>query len=184
MKNGLQLTCNRNKGRTKLERVFRQTKSADDAKRFKEHSNHYCQLLITTRQEFYHNKIQSCAGDQKAVVNVLNKLLHCNSETQLPVHDFNMELANKCANFLIDKIDGICDGLGGTCLSTFVSDDVNICSTKLDNLTSVNGQDDVGQFIQSAKTKSSSLDPIPTCILKLHLPHFRQLSQDHQYVIE
>ena len=52
--------------------------------------------------------------------------------------------------------------------STLISDDVNICSTKLDNFTSVS-QDDAQQIIQSAKTKCCSLDPTPTCILKQHL---------------
>ena len=158
----------------KLERVLRRTKSADDGKLCEEHSDHYCHLLITTRQEFYNGKIQSCAGDQKAVFNVPNKLLHRNFETQLPVHDSSIELANRLANFFMEKINGIRDGPGGTCPSTLVSDDVNICSSELDHFTSVD--QDVRQLIQSAKTKSCSLDPIRTCILKQHLPSFSSVT--------
>ena len=97
MQNGLNLISNlKKREKRKLERVLRRTKSADDGKQFIEHSDHYCQLLIT-----------SCAGDQKAVFNAPNKLLHRNSETRLPVHDSSIELAYRFANFFMEKIDRI-----------------------------------------------------------------------------
>ena len=154
----------------KLERVFRRFKSADDGQRCEEHSDHYYRLLITTRQEFYNGKIQSCAGDEKAVLNVPNKLLHRNFETQLPVHDFCIELANRFANSFLRRLMGsVMDRVVHVLPPWSPMDDVNICGSELDHFTSVN-QDDVRQLIQLAKTKSCTLDPMPTCILKQNLP--------------
>lgn len=83
----------------KLERRYRLTHKSEDVHRFNEQCEYYGQLLATTRQSFYTNKIHSNAGDQKAVFALLNKPLHRKAETQLPVHDNLNELTNRFAIF-------------------------------------------------------------------------------------
>ena len=60
-------------------------------------------VLISTRQQFYWEKIESCANDQKAMFTVLNKRLHRVSESQLPVHNDLSTLVNSFADFFQRK---------------------------------------------------------------------------------
>ena len=157
------------KKKRKLERNYRRTGTSEDARLFKEHSDHYSKLLISTRQTFYNEKIQTCAGDQKALYSVLNKLLHRVTETQLPVHDCPSELANRFAIFFIEKISRIRDGLH-TCHTHLHSVETSSCTISMVKFSSVS-QEDVEKIIGKANNKSCSLDPVPTKILKQHLSH-------------
>ena len=93
--------------RRKCERRYRRTRTSEDARLFKEQSDHYCSLLISTRQQFYREKIESCANDQKAMFTVLNKHLHRVSESQLPVRNDLSTLVNRFADFFTEKMTKI-----------------------------------------------------------------------------
>ena len=76
-------------------------------RQFKEHSERYSNMLITTRQKFYADKIEANSGDQKVLFHVLNKLLHRKKDRQFPPHDSLDHLTNKFADFFVKKIDMI-----------------------------------------------------------------------------
>ena len=152
----------------KLERNYRRTGTSEDVRLFEEQSNHYSKLLISTRQKFYNEKILTCAGDQKALYSVFNKLLHRTTEPQLPVHDCPSKLADRFAIFFTEKIIRIRAELHA-CPSSptaFVKSDN--CPISMAKFSSVS-EEAVAKIIGKANNKSCSLDPVPTKILKQHL---------------
>lgn len=155
----------------KLERNYRRTSSPDDAHCFKEHSDRYSQLLVTTRQRFYSDKIQNNAGDQKALFTVINKLLHRVDENQLPAHDHLSELTNRFADFFVTKISNIraelCVGVHSSNLLVHESDD-DLTRATMASFFPVT-EEDVEKIIKKTNNKFCSLDPLPPWLLKQHL---------------
>lgn len=149
----------------KLERKYRLTNTSEDARRFKEHSEYYSQLLATTRHDYYTNKIESNSRDQKALFHVLNKLLHRNVDQQFPPHDNLEELTNRFSNFFIRKIEKIRSQLHAT--ANGLSQDVDTCcmSARMTDFTSISEQD-TEIIIRKTNNKSCRLDPLPTWLLK------------------
>ena len=66
-------------------------------------------------------------GDQKVLFNTVNKLLHRNSSKVLPSSTSDLNLAEKFADFFINKVATIHDEL-----NKFPSD-LNYCTSSVDN---------------------------------------------------
>ena len=124
-------------------------------------------LLLTTKQNFYCNKINENADDQKAVFGVINKLLHRNPETNLPSHDSPEELANHFVDFFSEKITMIRQDLLSQQSPTTDSDlpTQEFTSAKLTDFASAS-EKEIETLIKQSASKSFSLDPIPTWLLK------------------
>ena len=151
-----------------LERRYRRTGTLTDVQRFNAHCDRYCNLLTSTRESFYLDKIQDGAGNQKALFSVIDKLLHRNNELALPIYDTLSELTNRFADYFINKIYCIRSDLD---LDTSVSttnhepDVVSPVSCRLGSFSAVTTRD-IESFISKTNNKFCSLDPIPTTLLK------------------
>ena len=73
-------------------------------------------LLKIAKADYYQAKVIECKKDQKALFRILNKLMHRNNDNGneiangIPCDD----LAKRLDNYLIEKIDHICDHLVNT----------------------------------------------------------------------
>lgn len=150
----------------KLERCYKVTLSSKEAEAFDQHCAYYSNLLQETRQKFYTAKIEANVGNHKALYNVLNKLLHRDKEQQLPSHKCLYELTNRFADFFTEKIQMIHCKINSmiTATSSFFEEEQKYQS-EMSEYAMVS-EFEMEKIIRKSSTKSCSLDPIPTWLLK------------------
>ena len=158
------------RAKRKLERKFRLSNSPEDIRQFNEHSEYYSHLLVTTRQKFYTDKIEANYGDQKVLLQVLDKLLHRENQRQFPPHDNLDDLTNMFADFFVRKIDTIRSQLHLATVDNLLVFEYS-CGTveKLEYFSSVS-EHQIENIIRLTNNKSCELDPIPTWLLKQCIP--------------
>ena len=110
------------------------------------------------------------ATSTKELFKVCNNLLNRTNENILPTHKCGTELANRFVNYFGDKIKSIRQDLENS--SNTPNGTINVISdfdgVPLKEFRIVH-QEEVRKIISSSPSKSCSLDPIPTSILKLCL---------------
>ena len=90
----------------KYERKYNESKLAVDRELYCHQWDKYNNLLNTTKQDYFKNKVQS-ATSIKELFKVCNNLLNRTNENILPSHSFGTELANRFVNYFGDKIKSI-----------------------------------------------------------------------------
>ena len=125
--------------------------------------------LNTTKQDYFKNKVESATSTKELFI-VCNNLLNRTNENVLPSHSCGTELANRFVNYFGDKIKSIRRDLEDS--SNTPDYMINVANdfdgVPLDKFRIVS-QEEVRKIISSSPSKSCSLDPIPTSILKLCL---------------
>ena len=153
--------------RRRAERKWRKTKLLVDRQIYCQKKRHVNKLCDQAKKDFYADKISECGKDQKQLFKVVNSLLHKPTETPLPSHDSEIELANRFAKFFTDKINKIRQQLATVQTETKLSS--NETSKKytetLSKFESAT-EDEIRKIIMKSATKSCSLDPIPTWLVK------------------
>ena len=123
-------------------------------------------LVTQAKINYYHSHISEHAKNHSALFKMAKNLLHRTKSVTLPTHDDPSELANKFAKYFTEKIDKI--------RQTFPS---------RDNISTLHTTSDVPKLskfqpitttalekiIKKGNSKSCSLDPIPTTLLKVCL---------------
>ncbi len=155
--------------RRRLEKRSRRTGLYVDSQQYESQCYHINNLLVTTKEKFYCDKIQDNPGDHKALFQVTNKLLNRQVEQQLPAHDSLPELAEKFADFFVDKIEKIKSNLQElqqreNIQSNFEEEAAppNAVFSKFEPAT----EEEVKKLISDSANKSCSLDPMPTWLVK------------------
>ena len=155
--------------RRKYERKYNKSRLAVDRELYCHQRDKYNNLLNTTKQEYFKDKIES-ATSTKELFKVCNNLLNRTNENILPTHNCGTELANRFVNYFGDKIRSIRQDLENS--SNTPNGTINVISdfdgVPLKEFRIVH-QEEVRKIISSSPSKSCSLDPIPTSILKLCL---------------
>ena len=156
------------RSRRKLERQWRNTRLEIHRQIYKEQCNVVSKLIHQARQQYYNGLILEHASDQKALFQVIDKLLNKKRDSPLPSHDSAVALAEKFAEYFTEKVEKIRSNLGG------ISDTDTVAAPAEQpnaNLTSFNTviEDEVRKCIMNSATKSCSLDVIPTWLLKKSL---------------
>ena len=153
----------------KYERKYNKSKLAVDRELYCHQRDKYNNLLNTAKQDYFKNKIES-ATSTKELFKVCNNLLNRTNENVLPSHSCGTELANRFVNYFGDKIKSIRRDLEDS--SNTPDYTINVANdfdgVPLDKFRIVS-QEEVRKIISSSPSKSCSLDPIPTSILKLCL---------------
>lgn len=90
--------------RRKLERCWRATRLTIDRELYVNQCNIVNTLISTSKKKFYSSVIAENKSDQKILCSSFNKLLNRKSEQKLPSCENASELANKFADFFVDKI--------------------------------------------------------------------------------
>ena len=155
--------------RRNYERKYNKSKLAVDRELYCHQRDKYNNLLNTTKQDYFKNKIES-ATSTKELFEVCNNLLNRTNENVLPSHSCGTELANRFVNYFGVKIKSISQDLEDS--SNTPDYTINVANdfdgVPLDKFRIVS-QEEVRKIISSSPSKSCSLDPILTSILKLCL---------------
>jgi hypothetical protein len=152
--------------RRKAERKMRKTKLQVDREIYVEKRRKVNRLIEKAKKEYYAEKIEQCAGDQKELFKVVNKLLHKPQDNPLPTHETPEELANRFADFFVEKIRKIRQNLSE--IQNAWNDlemEPESCNANLSELKPAT-EEEIKKLIMKSATKSCSLDPIPTWLLK------------------
>ena len=123
-------------------------------------------LIKVAKTMHYNNKVEDCGNDQKALFNLIKQLTSQSSTQKLPSHDSIEEVLEKFSTFFVSKIHNIRQNLDkeGNGTDTSINGNENI-PAQLASFDPVS-VDSITKVIMKSPTKSCSLDPIPTWLLK------------------
>ena len=153
--------------RRKLERRYKRSNLSVDKDQLDHQRNKYNYLLNEAKKNYFKSKVEN-AETPKELYNVCNKLLNRGKHSILPDHDCAESLANRFVNYFDDKIAQIRIDLEKSPLSTpdhLTDINATFNGVPLQEFTLVS-HEDVRKIISASPTKSCSLDPIPTWLLK------------------
>ncbi len=125
-------------------------------------------LMLNTRQCFYRNSFEEVSGNQKETYKLANHLLHRSTEPEYPAHDCPIELCNRFGDFFSEKVDGIIENIEELqkSLPECPVDDSDLHTSAVFSEFKLQSDKDVSELVSQSATKSCSLDPLPTNILK------------------
>ena len=153
--------------RRRLEKQYHKSNLVVDREIHNAQRNKYNSMLNTTKQKFYVSQVQDAEPRER--FKICKKLLNRENKAVLPIHDCAKELADRFVNFFNDKISTIRHDLENqnTASATGQAPDTDsiFSGTPLEEFQSVS-VDFVKKIISNSPTKSCSLDPIPTWMLK------------------
>ncbi|XP_072036965.1 uncharacterized protein [Amphiura filiformis] len=148
--------------RRQLEKKWRRSKLEIDRQLYSEQRHFVIGLMCNAKINFYSALINESANDQKQMFKTFDKLLHRSKDSPLPKSSSDEALANRFSDYFIKKIKTIRDLFPPTVTSTCIDVSTNIC---LDHFT-LTTEDEVRKIIMNSPSKSCSLDPVPTWIVK------------------
>ena len=124
----------------------------------------WCNRLANKdKGSYYSNLITANSRDPKKLWQSLRKVLHRTSETVLPAHSSDKTLADIFASFFSNKkINKIRDTFSTSGSFNDAPDSLPPASNAFMPVT----EDEVYKCISESPTKSCSLDPLPTFLLK------------------
>ena len=131
---------------------------------FKTARTKFNNMLLQAKKDYYNNLIAESSTDSKNLSNIVKDILHQRSEMKLPEHASTEELANRFAVFFTDKVCKIRDEL-----PDLSRHQLNLPTPALTcslNVFSAVTESEVRKIIAKSPTKSCSLDPAPTWIVK------------------
>lgn len=143
----------------------------EDAKIFKLFRSEYIRLCDAAKMSFYTNQVLKCEGDQKKLYKLILKLTEGEKVTSYPECNNNYELCETFNEFFLEKIDNIMNDIEHNIQSERI---VNVIDYKANQDTSCAelvtfeplSTEEVGKLVARSATKTCSLDPIPTSLLK------------------
>ena len=152
--------------RRRCERRWGKHKTGVNLSAFQAAKLHVKKCITMAKCEYF-----TCALEKftpKTAFQVLNRLLNTN-EKVLPVHDLPAELADRFANFFTDKVLKIRNELDGNDPDPMFTSCCNQgIGLQFREFTEVS-ESEVENIIKRSSSKSCSLDPLPTWLLKKHL---------------
>ena len=148
------------------ERHWLRTNLTVDKEIFIEAKTRYNTLLRDTKAKYFNAKIIEAGSDGKALQQVFNNILLKDKVSKLPMHDSDYELAETFVKFFDDKVRTIRSSLPDHSVATDMS--VQTCSIPPDSLCNFRPVDDdeLIKVIKRSPTKSCSIDPMPTWLVK------------------
>ena len=148
----------------KAEKAWRKNKNCINWEIFKDKRNQYNCTLANLRSTHLRNKIHQNKGNSKALFKIINAELNRKTESPLPPHLNDKDLASEFSEYFENKIDTIRSRLQQN--STVIPASIdNFTGDRLMKFSPVNSQD-VGKLIRKMATKHSELDPLPTWMVK------------------
>ena len=147
----------------KAERKFLHSRTLKYFENFQVQRNRYNHLLAQEKRLYYNSKIRECGRDTKSIQKVVDQLLYKNNSLVLPKSTSELELANSFCKFFSDKTELIRSNLP-TIYTTIDIDIPPPCSSF--SAFKLVTNDHIEKLIMESSTKSCTLDPIPTWLLK------------------
>jgi hypothetical protein len=155
--------------RQKCEEKWRKTGLTVHREAYKHQRDCVNDLVAKAKKLHYNKQVEECP-DQKALFRLLNTLLHRELKPQLPSNESLEELLQKFSDFFKSKISKIRLSLDSTPvdMSVFPLIPEFHPSSHLMSLQPLSEQE-VIKLIKASPSKSCSLDPLPTFMLKEHV---------------
>eukprot|EP00057_Strongylocentrotus_purpuratus_P003266 XP_003726286.1 PREDICTED: uncharacterized protein LOC100893945 [Strongylocentrotus purpuratus] len=152
--------------RRRCERRWGKHKTDVNLSAFQAAKLHVKKCITMAKCEYFTCALEECTP--KTAFQVLNRLLNTN-EKVLPVHDLPAELADRFANFFTDKVLKIRNELDGNDPDPLFTSCCNQgIGLQFREFAEVS-ESEVENIIKRSSSKSCSLDPLPTWLLKKHL---------------
>ncbi len=148
----------------KFERVWRRRRLEIDKEILLHHRNQLARLVIDSKLAYFRTKITECGSDRKVLYRLLDRCLITKKVTRLPRHSSPLVLANEFSCFFQDKIKNIRSVMDTSANSVPVPPD-SACSHYLSSFLPFTPSE-ATELVKKCTSKSCSLDPIPTHILK------------------
>ena len=156
--------------RRKAERRWKKTGLEIDQQIVKEKHRLVQNMCAEAKKKYYNDKINDNEANSKALFQISSALLQKEKNTALPSHSSPDILANIFAGYFTEKISKIRNELSQSITTKdYPHTERTNSSNVLDTFHTVT-EDEVAKEILTGNSKSCSLDPIPTKILKQVLP--------------
>ena len=126
--------------------------------------SHYNRMIAGAKIRENSAKIEMCGHDTKKLYNLVNNMTGRTKSNPMPPGRKDTELADKFADFFLDKIRRICDDLAD--YRTYTPIEIEVEPLENFNPLSVG---EVLSIIRSMPTKSCESDVLPTSLLKRSL---------------
>ena len=155
--------------RRQSERRWRKTRSDADYQKYLDAKRAASDSIALEKSRFYADKFDNC--NAKDMYRTVNELLNVNSNN-LPDCESTVELANNFSDYFLGKVDKIRQELDANAsatsnLNTYNNYDSDImCRLSQFQLVT---EDTLHEVIMKCPSKSCSLDPMPTWLVKQHL---------------
>ena len=128
-------------------------------------------MINQAKSEYYENQISQCK-DQKAIFKVVESLLHQKGNVKLPSHACQKELAHRFNDFFIAKISKIRKDLDAIVPPSSCEFDLTSEIASPMEFFARATEDEIYKLVSSSPSKSCTLYPIPTWMLKQHINIF------------
>ena len=148
--------------RRQYECAWRRDKSSVNRSRLRRQINRCNHILNRNKGCFYRDLVSENCGDSKRLWHALNRTLSRSNSTVLPSFEDEKSLANRFGSFFIDKIRKIRDTFKYTRSQVLHSDKEPPTFSSFQVVTDT----EVLKFIKESPSKTCSLDPCPTHIVK------------------
>ena len=153
--------------RRKAERKWRDSDNSIDLHQdYKSVKYEFESLIKSTKTEYYNATITQCGSDSKSVQKVVDELLYRGPEVTLPISNCDGDLTTHFSTFFRDKTEKICANM------PHIEEEIQIenppATSTLSSFKCVSTEE-VKRIITSGPSKSCSLDPVPTWLLKKSL---------------
>ena len=148
--------------RRQFERAWRRDKSSENRSGLRRQMNRCNHILNRNKGCFYCDLDSENCGDSKRLWHALNKTLSRSNSTVLPSFDDEKSLANRFGSFFTDKIKKIRDTFNNTQSQVLHLDKEPPTFSSFQVVTDT----EVLKFIKESPSKTCSLDPCPTHIVK------------------
>ena len=148
--------------RRQYERAWRRDKSSVNLSRLRRQINRCNHILNRNKGRFYHDLVSENCGDGRKLWQAWNRILSWSNSTVLTSFVDEKSLANRFGSFIIDKIKNIQDTFKYT-QSKFLHPDKELPTFSSFQVVT---DSEVLKFIKEAPSKTCSLDPCTTHIVK------------------
>ena len=156
--------------RRQYEHAWRRDKSSVNRSHLRRQIKRCNHILNRNKGRFYHNLVSENCGDGKKLWQALNRILRW-SNTVLPSFVDEKLLANRFGSFFIEKIKKFQDTIKQTRSKSLHPDKEQPTQFQFSSFQVVT-ESEVLKFIKEAPSKTCSLDPCPTHIVKQHISFF------------
>ena len=122
-------------------------------------------LCKEAKCNYFRNKVRSCGNDKKKLFELCKTLMNTKKSSVLPQHTSEVNLAKEFASFFSTKIQKIRDTFDMSNNSKRNDTPATVPFETLDCFQTIS-EDELHKIIMTGNSKSCSLDPIPTTLLK------------------
>jgi hypothetical protein len=148
--------------RRKLERQYSKSRLEVHRQLLREQSLAVVRLIDSKKSQHYKDRLR--AANSKETFKIVGSLISCNSDRALPSSDDDTSLAQSFVSYFQSKVHRIHSSIASCTSSTDVIDDV-VTSAELISFRAQTIES-IARVIKQLPTKSCSLDPLPTALLK------------------